>query len=305
MGTLISNGVVLGRNASGNSFVLLRPKERGEKNLWRQKFIEESRREINMEGHSVSVFDSIDIPAFLHPVRASIVPFNSYSRANKQIALHWDSEHGTRFRHDLADFKGFLASIYAAEQRMIRFGVFGLYTHEQPPASGEAKPKLHSVFTLLPGSHESTASIIPVVVSSLKAPWNAFSGRRMSHEQWKKQHWGIDLAALIFAVQTYFRGNPASFPEEVIAAWRIKLTMPSSQPSMEFRGKKKSGTDTSHLEFDLKAFGFAIEDMDVTPHVFKNEIVYDLGLTAEQARNISDEYHQWAERMVGSEIDRN
>jgi hypothetical protein len=299
MGKMTSEAVVLGRIRAGGGFVLFRPRQKNEPNLWRSRFIEESQRTVEISGQAVSVFDSIDIPAFLFPVRARIRAFDSCSQAGKAINRHWSDECGEQFEQDLEHFRNYINTVYARDRGMMRFGVFGIYTRDRIDGS---KPKLQSVFTLLPGSHDSTTSIIPVVVSNHKAPWNVVSEReRLTHETWKRQHWGIDLSTLIFAIKTYFKGNPASFEDEVVAAWRFKLMLPESQPAIEFRRKTKKDDDVFNLEIDLEMLGFNIEDLTIArKKLLPHEIVYDLSITADQAGNIVDEYRGWASRIFVS-----
>jgi len=295
--------LVYGVGMRGSSYLLFRPKAPGERNIWRRNFMDESRKEVEVGGRTVSVFGSIDIPAFLYPVRANAVPFNSFGQANKTINLHWSSISSRRFNRDLADFREHLEDVFTADRRMARYGIFGLYTNDATNASPEGKPRLQSVFTLLPGQAEPGATVIPVIVSSLKAPWNMVDGRKkLTYENWKGQHWGIDLAALIFAIRTYFKKMPASFPEEVIAAWRFRLALPSSQPARELSGAKKRGNGLSDLAVDLRMFGFEIDDIDLEPaQVFRKEIIYNMQLDAEQAQDITSEYRNWMSRIFEPE----
>ena len=187
------------------------------------------------------------IDGSLYPVPARIKRFFSLQGAVKLIERYWGGIALSEFLVSSPLRPGLIGDIGGN-----RFGFFGLFTEDQK------KPRLQSLFALLPAKSGQGDKNIPLIALHYKAPWN--ENRPIKREEdfaWMVPHRGIDLAALVHAIGISFAAGNIFKEDEEVVGMCVQPPWTDLQSDLEVFGLKYAlGKDTTmKIEIEGKDLG--------------------------------------------------
>ena len=274
MGNILAARVVKGTDLfSQNRYILFRPKNGREKQAWRDK------ADLSFKEH---------IPSFLHPERAEVRAFRSFDTTCRKIETSWGRPYAVNFAMEVSAFGEIIGQLASARG----FGFFGLCTFPE-----KSRPQLQSVHLLLPAEPEHKtygAPDIPLIAALVKAPDSSLKRNR---EGWEKNYWGIEVAVMIHAINTYCERCAAALGRESVAMNSMKVET--------FDGHLLDNGLTEAKALDI-IYDFGIFQVQAkrVPHkqlvkVNERSTIWGFELSAENARGLVAQYHQTIEAIFG------
>jgi succinate dehydrogenase flavin-adding protein (antitoxin of CptAB toxin-antitoxin module) len=275
MGIAVKTEVILNaRILSDSRFVLFRPKIYGERQPWRQQFINRGVK--------------VPIPPSFFPQEAELRSFSSFEQARRIVNNQWGRVPAREFAAEFEEISEKL-SVSPASIRL-----FGFSVHAK-------KSSLQNVHLLLFAEHPKTilpASCFPVVTAVIKAPWNNIDEKtRIKIDEWRRCHRGIDLAVLVHAIQVYFKLTGASLNDESIAMTKLLLASRDSRV-LDFARMEDKAAD---LKYDMMIFNVRVAEIPKKQFDFLpgNYTVWGFDIDGVTSARLVRTYHGWIKAIFG------